>query len=160
MTVSIRWLFPRVLLFCIHGREEQEKKEDIIVCSISATQSSRLASLTAAQIIWHNNKWSLCCRHCPLLSCHRHSAHNVKKDHQNTLGEIASICFKFHFQTDYQQTLRIQIQGSQGCQKIRKIVRNPKLPIARSTIHPSLSKIKNHYWKTSKNHWNLMFFWF
>ena len=51
-----------------------------------------------------------------------------------TLGGIASICFKFHFQTDYQQTLRIQIQGSQGCQKIRKIVRNPKLLIARSTI--------------------------
>jgi hypothetical protein len=33
---------------------------------------------------------------------------------------LSSICFKFHFQTDYQQTLRIQIQGSQGCQKIRK----------------------------------------
>ena len=77
-----------------------------------------------------------------------------------TLGGIASICFKFHFQTDYQQTLRIQIQGSQGCQKIRKIVRNLKLPIARSTIHPSLSKIKNHYWKTSKiekkNHLSIM----
>ena len=43
-----------------------------------------------------------------------------------TLGGIASICFRFHFQ----QTLRIQIQGSQGCQKIREIVRNPKLPIA------------------------------
>ena len=68
-----------------------------------------------------------------------------------TLGGIASICFKFHFQTDYQQTLRMQIQESQGCQKIRKIVRNLKLPIARSTIHPSLSKIKNHYWKTIKN---------
>ena len=67
-----------------------------------------------------------------------------------TLGGIALICFKFHFQTDYQQTLRIKIQGSQGCQKIRKIVRNLKLPIARSTIHPSLGKIKNHYWKTSK----------
>ena len=47
-----------------------------------------------------------------------------------TLGGIASICFIFHFQ----QTLR-----SQGCQKIRKIVRNTKLPIARSTIHPSLN---------------------
>ena len=46
-----------------------------------------------------------------------------------TLGGIASICFRYHFQ----QTLRIQIQGSQGCQKIRKIVRNQKLPIARST---------------------------
>ena len=57
-----------------------------------------------------------------------------------TLGGIASICFRFYFQ----QTLRIQIQVFQGCQKIRKIVRNPKLPIARSTIHPSLSKIKNN----------------
>ena len=65
-----------------------------------------------------------------------------------TLGGIASICFKFHFQTDYQQTLRIQIQGSQGRQKIRKIVGNPKQPIARSTMHPVLSKIKDHYWKT------------
>ena len=46
-----------------------------------------------------------------------------------TLGGIASICFRFHFQ----QTLRIQIQGSQGCQKIRKIVRSSKLPIARAT---------------------------
>jgi hypothetical protein len=57
-----------------------------------------------------------------------------------TLGGIVSICFRFYLQ----QTLRIQIQGSQGCQKIRKIVRNPKLPIARWTIHPSLSKIKNN----------------
>ena len=70
---------------------------------------------------------------------------NHKNEHY-TLGGIASICFKSHFQ----QTLRIQIQGFQGCQKIRKIVRNTKIPIARSTIHPSLSKIKNHYWKTSK----------
>ena len=61
-----------------------------------------------------------------------------------TLGGIASICFKFHFQTDYQQTLRMQIQGSQGCQKIRKIVENLKIPIARLTIHPSLIKIKNN----------------
>jgi hypothetical protein len=37
------------------------------------------------------------------------------------LGGIASICFKFNFQTDYQHTLRIQIQGSQGCQDIRKM---------------------------------------
>ena len=62
------------------------------------------------------------------------------RNYVGTLGGIASICFRFHFQ----QTLRIQIQGSQGCQKIRKIVRNPKLPIARLTIHPSLSKIKNN----------------
>ena len=50
-----------------------------------------------------------------------------------TLGEIASIYIRFHFQ----QTLRIQIQQSQGCQKIRKIVRNFKLLIGRSTIYPS-----------------------
>ena len=68
----------------------------------------------------------------------------------NTLGGTASICFKFHFQTDYQQTLRTHTQGCQGCQKIRNFVRNSKILIARSTIHPSLSKIKNHYWKTSK----------
>ena len=54
------------------------------------------------------------------------------------LEGIASICFRFHFQ----QTLQIQIQGSLGCQKIRKIVRNLKLPITRSTIYLSLSKIK------------------
>ena len=53
-----------------------------------------------------------------------------------------SIYFKFHLQIDYQQTLLIQIQGSQGCQKIREIVKNPKLSFARVTIHPSLSKIK------------------
>ena len=128
-----------------------EKKEDIIVCSISATQSSRLASLTAAQIIWHNNKCSLCCRHCPLLSCHRHSAHNVKKDHQNTLGEIASISFKFHFQTDYQQTLLNHTQGCHGCQKIRNLLGNSK--IARSTINPSLSKIKKKLLSKNNKKW-------
>ena len=69
---------------------------------------------------------------------------------QLTLGGIASICFKFHFQTDYQQTLRTHTQECQGCQKIRNFVRNSKILIARSTIHPSLSKIKNHYRKTSK----------
>jgi hypothetical protein len=67
-----------------------------------------------------------------------------------TLGGIASICFKFHFQTDDQQTLRTHTQGCQGCQKIRNLLRISKILIARSTIHPSLSKIKNHYWKTSK----------
>ena len=61
-----------------------------------------------------------------------------------TLGGIASICFKFHFQTDYQQTLRTHTQVCQGCQKIRNFVRNSKILIARSTIQPKLSKIKNH----------------
>ena len=39
-------------------------------------------------------------------------------------------------------------------------MRNLKLPIARSTIHPLLSKINIHYWKTSKiekkNHWSII----
>ena len=60
-----------------------------------------------------------------------------------TLGGIASICFRFHLQ----QTLRIQIQGSQGCQKIRKIVRNPNLLIARLTIHPSLVSLNPTRWR-------------
>jgi hypothetical protein len=62
-----------------------------------------------------------------------------------TLGGIASICFKFHFQTDDQQTLRTHTQGCQGFQKIRNLLRIEKILIARLTIHPSLSKIKNHY---------------
>ena len=78
----------------------------------------------------------------------------------HTLGGIASICFKFHLQTDYQQTLRTHTQGCQGCQKITNFVRNWKILIARSTIHPSWSKIKNHYWKTSKiekkNHYSII----
>ena len=73
-----------------------------------------------------------------------------------TLGGIASICFKFHFQ----QTLRTHTQGCQGCQKIRNFVRNSKILIARSTIHPILSKIKNHYWKTSKIDAFFNGFWF
>ena len=47
---------------------------------------------------------------------------------ESTLGGIASICFRFHIQ----QTLRIKIQGSQGCQKIRKIMRIQAILIARS----------------------------
>ena len=35
-------------------------------------------------------------------------------------------------------------QGCQGCQEIRNLVRNSKILIARSTIQPKLSKIKNH----------------
>ena len=60
--------------------------------------------------------------------------------HQNTLGGIASICFRFHFQ----QTLRMHPQGCQGCHKIRNFVRNSKMLIARSTIQPKLNKIKIH----------------
>ena len=58
-----------------------------------------------------------------------------------TLGGITSICFRFYFQ----QTLRMHTQGCQGCQKTRNFVRNSKILIARSTIQPKLSKIKNHY---------------
>ena len=35
-------------------------------------------------------------------------------------------------------------KSNQKCRKTRKFVRNPKLLIARSTIQPYLSKIKNH----------------
>ena len=56
---------------------------------------------------------------------------------QFTVGGIASICFRFHFQ----QTLRMH---TQGCQKTRNVVRNSKILIARSTIQPKLSKIENH----------------
>ena len=59
-----------------------------------------------------------------------------------TLGGIASICFRFHFQ----QTLRMHTQGCQGCQgcqMTRNFVRNSKILIARSTIQPFLSKIKS-----------------
>ena len=69
-------------------------------------------------------------------------------------GFQCNFCFRFHFQ----QTLRIQIQGSQGCQKIRKVVRNLKLPIARSTIHPSLSKIKNNL-SFFKEFWGAVCWW-
>ena len=57
-----------------------------------------------------------------------------------TLGGIASICFRFHIQ----QTLRMHTQGCQWCQKTRNFVRNSKILIARSTIQPKLSKIKNN----------------
>ena len=57
-----------------------------------------------------------------------------------TLGGIASICFRFHFQ----ETLRMHPQGCQGCHKIRNFVRNSKMLIARSTIQPKLNKIKIH----------------
>ena len=57
-----------------------------------------------------------------------------------TLGGIASICFRFHFQ----QTLRIQIHRCQECLKTRNFVRNSKILIARSTIQPKLSKMKNN----------------
>ena len=68
----------------------------------------------------------------------------------DTLGGIASICFKFPFQTDYQQTLRTHTQGCQGCQKIRNFVRNTKILIARSTIQPKLNKIKKTVRNASK----------
>ena len=75
-----------------------------------------------------------------MYESHRKEGTKQQLYYQYFLGGIASICSRFNFQ----QTLQIQIQGSQGSQKIRKVVRNSKLPIARSTIHPSLSKIKNN----------------
>ena len=57
-----------------------------------------------------------------------------------TLKGIASIGFRFYFQ----QTLWIQIQGCQGCQKTRNVMKNSKILIARSTIQPKLSKIKKN----------------
>ena len=50
--------------------------------------------------------------------------------------------FKFYFQTDYQQTLQIQIQGSQGCQKSEKLweIQNYLLPGRPSTYHWVISK--------------------
>ena len=42
------------------------------------------------------------------------------------------------------QTLRMHTQGCQGCQKTRNFVRNSKILIARSTIQPKWSKIKNN----------------
>ena len=50
-------------------------------------------------------------------------------------------------------------QGCQGCQKIRNLLRNSKILIARSTIQPKLSKIK----KTLRNasifikNWQMVF---
>ena len=74
--------------------------------------------------------WSCILTYCIVASCNA----------CYTLGGIGLICFRFHSQ----QTLPIQIQGSQGCQTIRNFMTNSKILIARSTIQPKLSKIKNH----------------
>ena len=42
------------------------------------------------------------------------------------------------------KSLRMHTQECHGCQMTRNFVRNSKLLIARSTIQPKLSKIKNH----------------
>ena len=79
-------------------------------------------------------------------------------DSVDTLGGIASICFRFHFQ----QILRMH--GYQGCQKTRNFVRNSKILIVRSTIQPKLCKIKNHqeihqnFLKNGKLFWILLNF--
>ena len=65
-----------------------------------------------------------------------------------TVGGMAQICFK---------SLRTHTQGCQGGPKTRNFVRNSKILIARSTIHPKLSKIKNHYWNTWKS--SINYFW-
>ena len=62
------------------------------------------------------------------------------RNYVGTLGGIASICFRFHFQ----QTLRMHTQGCHGCQMTRHFVRNSKILIARWTIQPKLNEIKNH----------------
>ena len=118
---------------------------------ISFGSKSTVKSLLkgSKQLFICNEKHTLHCYHCDIINLCKtlewlQLAFSLMYCY--TLGGIASICFKFHFQTDYKQTLRTH----QGCQKIRIFVRNLKILIARSTIHPSLSKIKNHYWKTSK----------
>ena len=42
------------------------------------------------------------------------------------------------------KSLRMHTQGCHGCKMTRNFVRNSKILIARSTIQPKLSKIKNH----------------
>ena len=91
--------------------------------------------------LWINKpfKCEFCDYSCD-LKMHLVSLHEWKKPFKCTLGGIASICFRFHFH----QTLRMHTQGCQGCQKAKNFLRNSKLLIARSTIQPKLSKIKNH----------------
>ena len=50
-------------------------------------------------------------------------------------------------------------QGCQGCQKIRNLLRNSKILIARSTIQPKLSKIKKTLRNASKfiKKWPIVF---
>ena len=74
--------------------------------------------------------------------CHgsKSTGKETGKTHLCALGGIASICFRINFH----QTLRMHTQGCQGCRKTRNFVRNSKILIARSTIQPKLSKIKNH----------------
>ena len=57
----------------------------------------------------------------------------------STLGGIASICFRFHFQ----HTLRMHTQGCHGCQMTRNFVRNSKILIARSTVPSSQNWVKS-----------------
>ena len=76
----------------------------------------------------------------PLQNCSRCTVYKTNSYLSFTLGGIASICFRFYFQ----QTLRLQIQVCQGCQKTRNFMKNSKILIARSTIQPKLSKIKNN----------------
>ena len=42
------------------------------------------------------------------------------------------------------KSLRMHIQGCQGCQMTRNVLRNSKILIAKSTIQPKLSKTKNN----------------
>ena len=47
--------------------------------------------------------------------------------------------------------------GCQGCQRTRNFVRSSKILIARSTIQPKLSKIKNHYASNFLKKWQIVF---
>ena len=66
----------------------------------------------------------------PLSTPSNHQGWRVMAKNSDSPCHTGRNCFNLlqncYFQTDYQQTLQIQIQVSKGCQKIRKIVRNPK----------------------------------
>ena len=119
------------------------KRASLVVCTARAL---KLLLTPGLEKIKYRKKSKISGTPTPCLT--QNSLHNTNFTNTNyttlgkevTLGGIASICFRLHFQ----QTLRIQIQGSQGCQMIRNFVRNSKILIARSTIQPKRRKIKNN----------------
>ena len=122
----------------------------IVKCKTCLTNDFNTAGrnlLPSSSWLLLKNKCTLCCKSIlssAFLWCKRPMfwrAGMREGSHSHyTLGGISSICFRFYFQ----QTLRVQIQGCQGCQKTRNFMRNSKILIARSTIQPKLSKIKNN----------------
>ena len=62
-----------------------------------------------------------------------------------TLQGITQIYFKSKLCLLVLSNTTDEDPGISGCQKIGKNMGNQKTYIARSTIHPNLSKIKNHY---------------